>query len=342
MKALVYYGPNNVLLSEMNEPKLGPSEVCVKVKAVSICGSDLKGFKGKSSFRVPPLIMGHEFSGVITEISPDVTHLHIGQRVAVNPNLYCGECRNCKSGSTNLCTNRKNVGTTMAAGPYNGGMAEYVCVPATAVLPIPETVSYEEAALLEPLAVSLHAVKSVANIKGATIAVIGVGPIGLLAIECAKILGAKNIIALGTRENRLKKAEECGANVVLNNKQDIRLEIKEITEGLGVDIAIDAVGTSESINQCIEIVKNSGEVNVIGLAANTVEINVSELVCREIRLNGSYIYTNEMAEGLNLVVNGDLNLKKLITTETSLENGPDVFNKLAAGASNDIKVVLTL
>lgn len=350
MKALVYHGPGNIVMTEVDKPQPGPGEVCVKVRAVSICGSDLKAYRGKSNFRVPPLVMGHEFAGEIDEVSLGVVGFRVGQRVTVNPNLNCGNCHDCKKGATNLCSYRRNVGTTMAAGPYNGAMAEYVCVPAAAVIPLPEELSFEEAALLEPLAVSLHAVKYYLAIKGARVAVIGAGPIGLLAVQCAKglgaelvILGAKGAMAPDSTAERQRKAADFGADLIINTMKDDLAEVRDLTNGIGLDVVFDAVGTSESIKQSIQIVKNGGEVILIGLAAATAEFSVSELVPREIRLCGSYIYTaGEMREAIRMVADGRVNLQKLITTVTPLEKGPEMFAVLAARASEDIKIVLTL
>ena len=341
MKALVYNGPNDIRLMDIDKPQLGSSkEVCIRVKAVSICGSDLSGYKGTSKFREPPLVMGHEFSGDIVTIGKDVTDLRIGQRVTVNPNLYCGKCHNCLEGRTNLCSNRKTVGTKMPAGKYDGAMAEYLCVPATAVIPLRHSVSYEEAALLEPLAVSLHAVKQARHLAGGSVAVVGAGPIGLLAVQCAKQLGAATVIALDLVDERLDRARQLGADIVINSNSDFLSQVKDVTNRIGVAAAIDAVGVSNSLSQCMQMVRDGGDIVLVGLGSGVMNVDTYELVCREISIQGSYIYREEMQEGMEMVANGDINVIDLITSVLPLEKGPETFARLASGRTNDIKVVL--
>lgn len=342
MKALMYLGAKDIKLVDIEKPKPKPGEVCIKIKAVSICGSDLSGYKGSNSMRVAPLVMGHEFSGDITELGEGAGQLHTGMRVTVNPNLNCGKCPNCLDGKKNLCDFRLNVGTTMKMGSYNGAMAEYVCVPEKAVIPLPDSVSYNDAAVIEPLAVSLHAAKKAGNLKGKTVVIIGAGPIGLLALQCIKSMEVKAGIVTDVIDERLETAVKCGAAAVFNSKNGAVEKIREMTGGVGVDAVLDAVGIPASVNQGIEIVRNGGTIVLIGMASETVEFEYKKVVSHEINLSGSYTYIGEMQEAVNLIAAGKISLKEIITTIAPLEKGPEIFAGLASGNPKDIKAILTV
>ncbi|MDF2892624.1 MAG: galactitol-phosphate 5-dehydrogenase [Clostridia bacterium] len=343
MKALVYNGPFDLTLKDLPKPVPSPGEVVIKIQAASICGSDVTGYKGKSNMRIAPLVMGHEFSGIVTEISEDVNKDKIGARVAVVPNLYCGKCINCLEGNINLCDFRKIVGTTMAVGGYNGAMAEYVAVRLEALLYLPDSVSFHEAALLEPFAVALHAVKKAGDLKNKSALIVGAGPIGLLVLKCLKYLGAISVIVTDLVDNRLELASKLGADKVINTaKENASEAIKSMTNSIGVDIALDAVGISASINQCIDSVRNNGKIILIGMAAQHLDFEFKQVVCREIQMFGSYTYTTEMQECLDILNSGQVNLNDLITGIFPIEEGPAIFASLAEGNSEDIKVILTM
>lgn len=341
MKVLVYSGPLDIRIKEVEKPKPGPGEVCVKVKAVSICGSDLSGYRGKNAMRVAPLVMGHEFAGEIVELGENVHDVPIGMRVTVNPNVYCGKCPNCLAGRMNVCEFRRIVGTTMTRGSYDGAMAEYVCVPQMTIIPLPDNVSYEEGAVVEPLAVSLHGAKKAGNVKGQVVAVIGAGPIGLLAVQCLKALGAKTVIATDIVDDRLAMARKCGADYVFNTRNDdLKQKVTEITNGAGAAAVFDAVGIHDSLNQAIDVVANGGNVIGVGMGAPVTEFEFKKLITHEINLLGSYTYTTEMQEAVELLREGKLKVKEMITTVAPLEKGPEVFADLVSGNSHDIKVIL--
>lgn len=340
MKALVYLGPYDLKYMEVETPEPKENEVLIKVKAVSICGSDLTGFKGESAMRVPPLIMGHEFSGEIAKLGDKVEGLKVGDRVIVETNLYCGYCADCKAGFSNVCDNRKIIGTTMKAGSYNGAMAEYVVAPAEKIILLPDNVSFNAAALTEPLAISLRATKHAGDLNGKVVAVYGAGPIGLLTIQCAKFFGAKRIIAMDILKDRLEMAKKCGATDVANSRDEMIKLAREITEGVGVDVVFDAVGVADTVNSGVEIVRNGGKVVWIGLGAAKVDFDYKHAVCKEITFYCSYMYTTEMREGLEMIKTGRMNVEQIITGVYPMSEGPRIFEELAARKSKDIKVIL--
>lgn len=340
MKALVYCGPRDIRYMDVNTPEPKAGEVLIKVKAVSICGSDISGYKGGNAMRVAPLIMGHEFSGEIVKLGEGVEGLKPGDRVGVVTNLYCGTCADCKADLSNVCDNRKIIGTTMMAGPYDGAMADYVVAPAEKIMPLPDNVSYNECALAEPLSISLRATKHAGDLKGKTVAVYGAGPIGLLAIQCIKFFGAGRIIAIDIVDDRLEMAKKCGATDVINSNDDIKGITRKMTDGVGVDIVFDAAGVPSTVNGGIEIVRNGGTVIWIGLAAPKLELDYKHAVCKEITFKCSYMYTTEMVEGLEMIKTGKMNVAQIITGVYPMGEGPRIFEELASGNTKDIKVIL--
>jgi len=340
MKALMFYGPHDVQYTDVETPEPEAGEVLIKVKAVSICGSDLSGYKGESSMRVPPLIMGHEFSGEIVKSGDGVKDVKIGERVIVETNLFCGECADCRAGFSNVCDNRKIIGTTMKAGSYNGAMADYVVAPAEKIMSLPDNVSFNAAALTEPLAISLRATKHAGDVSGKTVAVYGAGPIGLLVIQCVKFFGAGRIIAIDIVEDRLEMAKKCGATDVINSNDDVIGITRKMTDGVGVDVVFDAAGVPATVNGGAEIVRNGGKVVWIGLAAPKIEFDYKHAVCKEITFHCSYMYTTEMREGLEIIKTGKMNVEQIITGIYHMSEGARIFEELASRKSKDIKVIL--
>ncbi len=341
MKALVYHGPRDLRYEEVQTPKPKNGEVLVKVRSVSICGSDLSGYKGGSAMRVPPLIMGHEFSGEIAQLGEGVSGLKPGTRVGVVTNLFCGTCQDCKDGLQNVCDNRYIIGTTMKAGSYNGAMADYVVAPAAKIMPLPDSVSFDECALVEPLSISLRATKHAGNLAGKNVAVFGAGPIGLMAVMCLKSFGAKRIVAIDIVEKRLKMALQCGATHAINSREDVLGYTRKLTEGVGLDVVFDAAGLPETINVGIEIARNGGTLLMVGLASPKMEIEYKHAVVKELRMQSSYMYTTEMREGLQMIIDGKLDVAQMITSRYPMSEGPRIFEELASGKTSDIKVILT-
>ncbi len=343
MKSYVYKEPYKIELEERVVPEPGANQVRVRVKAAAICGSDTNGFKGKSAMRVAPLVMGHEFSGVVDAVGENVEADLLGARVSANPAIPCGECFNCRTGKFNVCDYRFNIGTTMKAGPWDGAFAEYVIVPKKNLIMLPENISFEEAALLEPAAVSLRAAKMMGDIAGKTVTVFGAGPIGLLAMQAARALGADKVIAIDMAEARLELALSSGiADYVINTKnEDAVAKVLELTEGKGAYASLDAVGINVSLNSCIALTRNSGTVSMVGMASETIDgYTYKACVTREMNLKGSYCYINEIQEAADLLHQGKLNFKILITA-VPMEKIQQKFEELVSGQSKDIKVVLT-
>ncbi|HSN94326.1 MAG TPA: alcohol dehydrogenase catalytic domain-containing protein [Anaerolineaceae bacterium] len=341
MKALVFHGTKDIRYEDVETPTPKKGEVLVKVEAVSICGSDLAGYKGGNTMRVAPLIMGHEFSGVVAALGEGVTTAKVGDKVGVYTNLFCGYCPACKAGLTNICENRRIIGTTMPGGPYDGAMAEYLVAPVGKLLPLSGKRSFSEYALAEPLSTGLRAARLAGDVKGKTVAVIGCGPIGLLTIMVLKQKGAKAIVAMDVVDKRLVMAKQCGATDTVNSKDDVPTFTHQLTNGTGLDIVFDCVGSQTTINLGADIVRLGGKVIWVGLAQPKIEFEFKHAAVKELTFQSVYLYITEMEEGLDLIESGDIDVKQIITSEYPMSEGPRIFAELAAGNSEEIKVILT-
>ena len=343
MKALVFKGPRDMQYLDVPTPEPGPDEVRIHPKAVSICGSDSSGYKGGNAMRTPGLIMGHEFSGVIEKLGSNVKGLTVGQRVAVHHNIFCGKCRDCKEGRDNECVNRAIIGTNMPVfGPWNGAMADYVIAPAKKIIPLPDHVSFNAAAMGEPLSIGLRATDKVKELKGQTVLVYGAGPIGLLNMQCVLARGAARVIIVDTVDFRLEMAKKCGATVTINSRnEDVLKIVNEMTESGGVDVVFDCVGVKDTINMGTKLVRCGGTVVWVGLSDNTIDFDYKYAVCKEIQFLTAYMYVDELEKGLDLIAAGKLDVEKIITGVYPMSEGPKHFELIARGESKDIKIILT-
>lgn len=348
MKAYVYTAPYTIEVQDREIPEPKKGEVRVRVKATSICGSDTGGFKGTSAMRVAPLVMGHEFSGVVDKLGEGVTGKESkwdfaeGTRVVVYPNIACGTCANCQAGLPNICDNRFIPGTTMPAGSYDGAFSDYVIVPAESMIPIPDSISFEEGSMFEPASVGLRGARMMGDIKGKTVVVFGAGPIGLMTLQSAKILGAAKIISIDLSEKRLELAKKLGADVTINSKNEDAVKVvREITGGNGVDASADCVGIGVSLNASIAMTKNGGTVAMIGMGQAKVDgFEYKDCVAREITLKGSYCYVDELYDIKDLLAAGKYDFKSMITSVEPMDQLENKLNELISGNSDDIKVIL--
>jgi len=334
MKVAVWYGGKDIRLEDVPTPKIRDDEVLVKVKAVSICGSDLHAYLGVSKRRIPPLVMGHEFSGEIIKVGRTVKDHKEGERVVVEPIISCGTCRLCRLGRNNICENLKLVGLHLS-----GAFSEYVSVPAKKCITLPKSVSFEEASLVEPLAVAVHAVHLASLEKNEAIAIIGSGAIGLMTLQVTKNKSAGKITVLDTLDYRLALATQLGATTTINVKKENPLQ-KILTDG-GADTVFEAVGHQETVQQGLAMVKTGGKVIVIGMLEAIMQLPMLDITVKEIKLQGSYGYTSDdFQQALKLIAQGKVNVKPLITHLLPLDDIKKGFEILSQGAENVIKIVL--
>jgi 2-desacetyl-2-hydroxyethyl bacteriochlorophyllide A dehydrogenase len=335
MKALVWTEPYTMQIREVEKPSPKNNEVLIKVDAVGICGSEIEGFTGHNSLRIPPLVMGHEFSGVVVE-APETSELN-GKRVVVNPLISCGKCNRCRKGLENLCDNRQILGIHRP-----GAFGEYITVPASAVIPIPEHLNSNAASLAEPLACSLRATRrALAANPFANVLVYGAGTIGLLSALVAKILGAENVIVLDLNEERLKTVQAAGVeHVIQSNKENVAERVKVITEDKGIDVIIDAAGFLPTRQQALEIVNPGGVIMNIGLGIDETPIPINKTIRSEITQLASFCYTKQdFYDALQLLINEKIS-EKVWSEVRSIEEGQQAFDDLVNGKVVKSKIFL--
>jgi L-iditol 2-dehydrogenase len=341
MKALLLSEYNQLDIADLPAPVPGVDEILVRVAACGICGSDVHGYDGTSGRRIPPIVMGHEAAGVVAAAGSGVTKFKPGDRVTFDSTVYCGQCEFCLQGDINLCNNRQVIGVSCGDFRRAGAFAEYVVVPQRITYHLPEELEFQEAAMLEAVSVALHAVR-VSEMKGGeTALVIGAGMIGLLTLQAAKAAGASQVLIADIDRSRLERAEKLGADAtLLLSGTELVEEILRRTGGRGVDLVLEAVGRDETISASIASVRKGGTVTLIGNISPQVKIPLQVVVSRQIRLQGSCASSGEYPEAMELLANGKIKVKPLITAVAPLSDGPRWFARLHAGEPNLMKVVL--
>lgn len=339
MKAAVWHGGKDIRIEEVPKPEIKDDEVLIRVRAAGICGSEVHAYAGESKRRTPPLIMGHEFTGEITEVGKKGEGVHIGDRVVVDPIIRCETCEQCVIGRSNICKNMRLLGLHRP-----GAFAEYVAVPSKNCIRLIDSVSFEEGALVEPLSVGVHAVSRIPIKLGDTVVVIGSGIIGLMAAQAAKLAGTAKLFISGggTREYRLKLSRELGADIVINSKkEDLVRKIMELTNMKGVDAVLEAVGIQTTVQQAMRIVKKGGSVAVIGMLVPKVELEILDAVVKETEIKGIYGYTRtDFRVAVDLISAGRANVKSLITHRFSLDDTREAFEILHEKTEGVVKVLI--
>jgi len=341
MKALVLKSYKEFVYQDVPEPKLHEDEVLIAVRACGICGSDVHGMDGSTGRRRPPIIMGHEASGVIVEVGEKVTAWNKGDRVTFDSTIYCGSCWFCQRGAINLCDARRVLGVSCEDYRQDGAFAEYVAVPHRILYRLPDAVSFERAAMVEALSVAVHAVERTPISLGDTAVVVGAGMIGLLVVQALRLAGCGSVIAVDLDVERLKLAQTLGADVRLKADEcDVAAEVKHGTRGRGADLALEAVGASPSLQMALACVRKGGAVTLIGNLQPSVELPLQTVVTRQLTLNGSCASSGEYPACLDLMARGAINVEALISATPSLADGAAWFKRLYAREPGLMKVIL--
>jgi len=337
MKAIVWNGPEEMAIEEVPEPTVEPGTVIVRPEAVGICGSEIEGYLGRMGNRTPPLVMGHEFAGTVTEVGEGVGEDLVGREVAVNPLSSDGTCPLCRAGYTNLCPNRRLIGIHSP-----GGFAEYVLAPVQNVYPLPEGVGTRTGALAEPLANGVHAVRlGLADEAVEHAVVIGAGTIGLMCLQAAVLDGIPEVSVVEPHEARRDQALGLGAHAAYASGAEAREALEEPTEGLGADLVLDAVGAEVTRRMAVDdLLRPGGCVVFVGLYDDDTTLGFHGVVRGQLDLRGSYAFTAEDYEqALEWLVDGRAGIGELPPV-LPLEEGPNAFAELVRGPSEQIKVFL--
>ena len=341
MKALLLKEYLQLEMVEMPQPEISPDDVLVRVRACGICGSDVHGFDGSTGRRIPPLVMGHEAAGTVAALGSRVKGLKEGDRVTFDSTVYCGECSFCRKGKVNLCDNRQVLGVSCTDYRRHGAFAEYVAVPRRIVYPLPDSLLFEHAAMIEATSIALHAVGLAQVPPGASAAVVGSGMIGLLAIQALRIAGVDPLIAVDVDDGRLALARQFGSSHAYNSAtSDAVASVRDLTEGRGVDIAIEAVGNTGALRTAIASLQKGGTVVLIGNISPSVDLPLQSVVTREIRLLGSCASSGEIPHCIELLASGRIQVGPLISAVAPLAEGPAWFQRFRGRTGNLMKVVL--
>jgi threonine dehydrogenase-like Zn-dependent dehydrogenase len=340
MKALVHTAPFKFEYKDVPMPAVGSEEVLVRVKAVGICGSDLHGYTGETGRRVPPCIMGHEAAGVVEAVGQEARGVAVGDRITFDSTVYCNQCPPCRRGRINLCEHRRVLGSSHPTWRRDGGMAEFVVVPWWITYKVPDALSFEEAALVETAAVGLHAARITPIDLNDTVAVIGAGPIGLFAIQAAKVRGAGRVVALDMCEERLAFARDLGADVLINTAQgDVGDALQKTIGHPDVDVVLEAVGLAATMAMAWKLTRKGGQLTLIGNIA-PVPFPLPEVIVRELTIRGSLASAGEFRACLDLMAQGRIVTKPLISKIMPLSEGQLAFETLHRGDPRLLKVLL--
>ncbi len=341
MKALVLTQYNHFELQDWPLPAFGPEEVLVRVAACAICGSDVHGMDGSTGRRRPPVVMGHEAAGTIAEVGGNVAGWAKGDRVTFDSTIYCGECWFCRRGQVNLCDHRCVLGVSCDEYRRHGAFAEYVAVPQRILYRLPEAVSFERAALVEPLSIALHAVRRTRLCPDDTAVVVGAGMIGLLVVQALRAAGCGRILAVDLDRRRLDLACKLGADEGLQSDQvDVRAEVLHRTGNRGADLAFEVVGISPAVQTAAACLRKGGQLTLVGNLAAKVDFPLQAAVTRELSIYGSCASCGEYPACLDLMARGAVNVDPLISAVAPLAEGAAWFQRLQSGKEGLMKVIL--
>ncbi|MFA6505543.1 MAG: alcohol dehydrogenase catalytic domain-containing protein [Treponemataceae bacterium] len=343
MKAAVIRGIRNIVIEDRPIPAPKEGQVLVRIRAIGICGSDIRGFTEENSkARQPGLIIGHEAAGEVVELGRGATKFSAGDRVVVDPQVFCRKCFPCRNGWTSVCDNKKLIGSSLR-GFLDGAMAEYAVVAENQLYHLPDLLGFAEGATVEPVSNALHAVARADIKKGDTAVVIGAGTLGLCILQAAASAGAGKIIVIGSSsEKRMTLARELGADVVLKARDaDTETRIRELTDGKGADVVIDAAGNEQSLAQAVSVLRKRGKLVAFGNAASTVTVNLMGIINKELEIIGSSGANEEVGLAIEYLASKRMNVDPIITHTMKIEDTQRAFELLLEPKHEAIKIIIT-
>lgn len=336
MKAAVLEAPKHLVVKEIDEPYCGEHEVLIEMRASGVCGSDVHTYLGHHPFRKPPLMLGHEVAGDVVKIGDAVEELKLGDRVAVEPHIYCGDCEFCGQGLVNLCRNKRVPGVGWA-----GTFSERIAVPKEILHRLDDSVSYAEGAMLEPLAVAYRAFRSGHIDAQSKVAVLGTGAIGSLVSRLCQWEKVSELMVTDVKDYNLNYVSSLGTcNPVNASTADTMEEGMAITDSQGVDVVMITSGSRESFTEALHLCKPGGIVVAIALYPGEIPFEANLLVAREITARGCLTYTSDDFNDVTKLINdGEIDLKPFVTERVGLEETPEVFRQIYGG-KDQIKIII--
>jgi len=335
----VLHGVGDLRLEERPIPEARPGEVLVAMRSVGICGSDIHYWQdGRiGSFVVEaPMVIGHESAGVVAAVGPGVADLRPGDRVALEPGVPCRRCEFCKGGRYNLCPDI----SFFATPPIDGSLARYVVHAADFCYRLPDHVSLDEGALLEPLSVGIHACRRAGVVPGSRVLIMGAGPVGLSALLAARAAGATTVAAVDIREWRLQLAERLGATLTLDARQPDLARVAVDRAGAPFDVAIDCSGAESAVREAIRATRPGGAVVLVGMGPDEMRLPVLDAAIREIDVRGVFRYANTYRTALDLIASGRIDATPLVTHRFPFEQTVEAFETMRDARDGAVKVII--
>ena len=331
--------PKEIVFEEVSVPIPEDNQVLVKIMNIGVCGSDIHVYHGKHPFTSYPVTQGHEVSGVITELGKHVKGLVVGQKVTIEPQVFCGKCYLCRHGKYNLCENLKVMGFQTT-----GTASEYFVTDASKITPIPDEMSFEEGAMIEPLAVAVHGVKQIGDVTGLNIAVLGAGPIGNLVAQTAKGLGATKVMITDISDFRLEKAKECGVDVCVNTKnKDFGEAMVEAFGPDKADVIYDCAGNNITMGQAIKYARKGSIIVLVAVFAGMAEVDLAVMNDHELDMKSSMMYRHEdYLDAIQLVNQGKVQLKPLISKTFAFRDYSKAYQYIDNNRENTMKVIINV
>ena len=329
--------PKEITFREVDIPEPGPDQVLVKIKRIGVCGSDIHVYHGMHPYTKYPVTQGHEVSGKIVKLGQYVTDLQVGQKVTIEPQVFCGRCHPCLHGKYNLCENLKVMGFQTV-----GTASEYFAVDASKITPLPEGLSYNEGAMIEPLAVTVHAGKRFADMKGAKVAVLGAGPIGILLSQAVKALGAAEVMITDISEKRLELAKSVGADYAVNTaKEDFGEALVACFGPDKADVIYDCAGNDITMNSAIQNARKGSTIVLVAVFAKMANVDLAKLNDSELDLNTSMMYRHEdYVDALRFVNEGKIQLKPLESAHFAFKDYQKAYEYIEANRETTMKVLI--
>nr|WP_295282835.1 alcohol dehydrogenase catalytic domain-containing protein [uncultured Blautia sp.] len=329
--------PGVIEFNEIDIPTISDNEVLIKIMKIGICGSDIHVYHGEHPFTSYPVTQGHEVSGEIVEIGSGVTEFKVGQKVTIQPQVVCGECYPCRHGKYNLCEELKVMGFQTT-----GVASKYFAVDVKKVTALPDNMGFDEGAMIEPLAVAVHAVNRIDKIKGMRIAVLGAGPIGILVAQVAKGLGAESVMITDISDIRLEKAKECGVDFCVNTKNhDFGNAMLECFGPDKADVIYDCAGNNITMGQAIKYARKGSTIILVAVFAGMAQVDLAVLNDHELDLNTTMMYRNEdYLEAIRLVAEGKVALKPLISKHFAFRDYLKAYQYIDENRETTMKVLI--
>lgn len=333
----VMTAPKEIIFQEVPIPEPANNQVLLKIRRIGICGSDIHVYHGLHPFTKYPVTQGHEVSGEIAKLGADVKDFKVGQKVTVEPQVYCGECYPCTHGKYNLCENLKVMGFQTT-----GTASEFFAVDASKVTPLPDDMSFDDGAMLEPLAVTVHAAKRFPDIKGAKVAILGCGPIGILLAQSAKALGAEKVLITDVSDLRLELAKKVGVDFAVNTRnKDFGDAMVEVFGQNKADIIYDCAGNDITIGQAIKYARKGSTIILVAVFGKLANVDLAVLNDHELDLNTSMMYTHiDYLDAIKFVNEGKIQLAPLQTKHFPFKEFLAAYQYIDANRETTMKVLI--